>query len=79
MTSETIWTIVICAAIAAVAALAIISIIKDKKNGKSCSCGCSSCAMSGECHAAKNSDNKNKTPDGEDLDQASSSEANSEN
>lgn len=40
--------------VAALAGLAIFSLIRDKKRGKtSCGCGCSNCAMNGECHKKK--------------------------
>ena len=60
MWPEILPTIIICALLVGAVALAIVSIIKDKKKGKSCVCGCSSCAMSGACHAAND---KNKTLD----------------
>ncbi len=63
MWPEIIPTIIICALLAGAVALAIISIVKDKKKGKGCGCGCSSCAMSDSCNAAKNTDNKNNSPD----------------
>lgn len=47
-------TVIICIVLAAVVSLAIISVVRDRKKGKGCSCGCSGCAMSGVCHAAKN-------------------------
>lgn len=34
--------------------LAVYSLVKDKKSGRtSCGCGCSNCAMNGECHSKK--------------------------
>ncbi len=42
-------TVLIILALAAVVTLAIRSVIRDKKKGGSCSCGCSSCPMSGQC------------------------------
>ncbi len=63
MWPEIIPTIIICALLVGAVVLAIISIVKDKKKGKGCGCGCSSCAMNGACHAAKNTDNKNNSPD----------------
>ncbi len=44
-------TIIVSAAVLAVAALAARSLLRAKKQGKSsCGCGCSSCAMGGQCH-----------------------------
>lgn len=44
-------TLVVCALIAAAVILVIINAVRNRKNGKSsCSCGCSSCPMSGQCH-----------------------------
>lgn len=43
-------TIIVSAIIVLVVALVIFVMIRDRRSGKSsCSCGCSSCAMSGEC------------------------------
>ncbi len=48
---QNIWTIIICAVLALVLFLIIRSMIRNKKAGKSsCGCGCSNCAMNGECH-----------------------------
>ncbi|HEZ7987418.1 MAG TPA: FeoB-associated Cys-rich membrane protein [Ruminococcus sp.] len=45
-------TIVIFAAVALVVALVIRSMIRNKKSGRSsCGCGCSTCAMNGQCHS----------------------------
>ncbi len=44
-------TILIIIALAIVVALAVRSVIRNKKKGGSCGCGCSSCPMSGSCHA----------------------------
>ena len=69
MWPDIIPTIIICALLVGAVVLAVISIVKDKKKGKGCGCGCSSCSMSGACamngacHAAKNTDNKNNSPD----------------
>lgn len=46
-----IGTIVIFAIVALVLGLIIRSMIKNKKAGRSsCGCGCSTCAMNGQCH-----------------------------
>ncbi len=45
-------TIVVIAILAVIVFFAVRSIVKDKKNGKSSSCGgnCAGCAMGGSCH-----------------------------
>ena len=44
-------TLAVCSVVIILAALAVRSLVKDNKQGKSsCGCGCSSCAMSGQCH-----------------------------
>ena len=49
--SANIGTIVVVLILAAVVGLVIFKMIKNKKEGKSsCGCGCSDCAMKGECH-----------------------------
>ena len=60
-------TVVICLLIAAAVVLAIVSIVRDKKKGKSCSCGCSGCAMNGACHTSHPTDKsaENKTTENE--------------
>lgn len=64
MIAKIIPTVIICIVLAAIVALAVISIIRDRKKGKSCSCGCQNCAMSGMCHSAKNkNEENNKVPD----------------
>lgn len=60
MWPEILPTIIICALLVGAVVIAIISIIRDKRKGKSCSCGCSSCAMRDTCHT---SNDKNNTPD----------------
>ena len=47
-----IGTIIVSLVLIAIVALAVVSMIRDKKKGKSCTCGgsCSGCAMSGRCH-----------------------------
>lgn len=32
--------------------------IKDKKSGKSCSCGCENCALSSQCHGKDKKDSE---------------------
>lgn len=46
-------TILVALIVLGIVGLAVRSIIKDKKSGKSCSCGgsCSGCAGSGTCHS----------------------------
>ena len=44
-------TIVIGLILAAVVALIIYRLVEDRRKGRSsCGCGCSNCAMQGECH-----------------------------
>lgn len=51
--SENLGTIIVLAAVLALVTFLTIKLIKDKKAGKSgCSCGCSSCPMSGKCPSA---------------------------
>lgn len=45
--------IILILIIAAVVFLAVRKVIKDRKNGKSCSCGCSGC--SADCPVKRNS------------------------
>ena len=47
--SENLITVGICAVIAALLVLAVISIVKNRKKGKTCSCGCEGCVYSGIC------------------------------
>lgn len=47
--SENIVTIAVCLVIAVFVVLAVISILKNRKSGKSCSCGCEGCIYSGSC------------------------------
>ena len=52
---ENLGTIAVGSAVVAMVVLLIIKLIKDKRAGKSgCSCGCSSCPMSGGCPSAEN-------------------------
>ncbi len=44
-------TIIILIVVALCFVGAIIKLRKDKKSGKSCSCGCSSCPMKDSCHS----------------------------
>lgn len=45
-------TIIVLFVLAVVVGLITFKLVRDKKNGKSsCGCGCSNCAMSGECHS----------------------------
>ncbi len=49
---ENIGTIIVSLILVAIVSFAVASMIRDKKKGKSCTCGgsCSGCAMSGRCH-----------------------------
>ena len=49
-------TILICLALVAIVGAILWNMIRNKKKGKSntCGCGCSNCAMSGMCHGAEN-------------------------
>lgn len=52
--SANLGTIVIGVILIAAVALIVRSQIRRKKQGKSsCGCGCSNCAMHGECHTQK--------------------------
>ncbi len=57
---ENLGTIAVLAVLVAVTALVIFKIRKDKKAGKSptCGCGCGGCAMSGICHSEKQEEKK---------------------
>lgn len=47
-------TIVTAAILIAVIALIIAGLVRDKRSGKSsCGCGCTGCAMKGQCHSKK--------------------------
>lgn len=48
-----IGTIIVALVIIGIVAAVIIGMRKDKREGKSsCGCGCSNCAMKGQCHGA---------------------------
>ena len=49
-----IGSILVGAVVVAVVALIIAMMVRNKKKGKSstCGCGCESCAMAGKCHSA---------------------------
>ena len=48
-------TIIISVILVIIVALIIRKMIKDKRQGKSsCSCGCSNCALKGQCHSTPN-------------------------
>ncbi len=51
-------TMLIIAALVAVVVLCIRSILRDRRKGGSCSCGCSSCPMSGSCHPNREPEQK---------------------
>ena len=57
---ENIATIAVCAVIAVFAVFAVISVIKNRRKGKTCSCGCEGCVYSGSC-ADKKVENGGKT------------------
>lgn len=51
-----IGTIIILAVVAFIVGLIVRSMIKNKKAGRSsCGCGCSTCAMNGQCHSKASS------------------------
>ncbi len=52
---ENLGTIIVALIVFAVCVLIVRKIVKDKKSGKSptCGCGCGGCAMSGICHDKK--------------------------
>ncbi len=43
-------TIAVAVILICAVAWIVISLRKDKRSGKSCSCGCENCAMKGKCH-----------------------------
>ena len=48
-------TIIISVILTILVIAVVVKLIRDKRNGKSsCSCGCSNCAMQGNCHQKKN-------------------------
>ncbi len=48
-------TIAVLAVVILIVALLVVKLVKDKKAGKGgCSCGCSSCPMSGSCPSKTN-------------------------
>ena len=53
---ENIATIGVCAVITLFAVLAIVSAVKNRKKGKTCSCGCEGCIYSGSCADAGSKD-----------------------
>ncbi len=57
---ENLGTIAVLAVLAAVTALVVFKLRKDKKAGKSptCGCDCGGCAMSGICHSGKQEEKK---------------------
>ena len=57
---ENIATIAVCAVIALFAVFAVISVVKNRRKGKTCSCGCEGCVYSGSC-ADKKVENGGKT------------------
>lgn len=51
---ENLGTIATLAVVLVIVALLVFKLVRDKRKGKtSCSCGCSSCPMSGGCPGAK--------------------------
>ena len=51
-------TIVVGLALAAVIGGIVLHMIRQKRRGEtSCGCGCSNCAMRGECHASQQKQN----------------------
>lgn len=49
-------TIVVCAVLVLILGAVAYKMIKDKKQGRSsCGCGCSNCAMKGQCHSSPES------------------------
>ncbi len=58
--SENLGTIAVGASVLCLVALLVLKLVKDKKAGKSgCSCGCSSCPMSGKCPSASANEKNN--------------------
>ncbi len=54
--TQNIGTVAVLLVLAIIVVLIIRQMRKDKKQGKSCTCGnsCSGCAMKGSCHQIKN-------------------------
>ena len=46
---ENIVSIIIVLVIAVFAVIAVMNLVRNRKKGKSCSCGCEGCAYSGSC------------------------------
>ncbi len=59
---QNLGTILVLAVLAVVCALIVCKMIRDKKSGKSptCGCGCGGCAMSGICHDPNENNKKTK-------------------
>jgi len=52
--AENVGTIAVGALLIVIFGAIVMKLIKNKKEGKSsCGCGCSDCAMRGQCHPAK--------------------------
>lgn len=56
---ENIASIIIVLVIATFAVIAVMSLIRNRKKGKSCSCGCEGCAYSGNCSESGKKENSN--------------------
>ncbi len=57
---QNLGTVIVLAILVLVCFLIIRKIVRDKKSGKSptCGCGCGGCAMSGICHEKKETEKK---------------------
>lgn len=56
---ENIASIIIVLVIATFAVIAVMSLIRNRKKGKSCSCGCEGCVYSGNCSEPGKKENSN--------------------
>lgn len=53
---ENLVSIIIVLVIAVFAVLAVVSIVRNRRKGKTCSCGCDGCIYSGSCAKAGRND-----------------------
>ncbi|MBR3463815.1 MAG: FeoB-associated Cys-rich membrane protein [Clostridiales bacterium] len=53
---ENLVSIIIVLVIAVFAVLAVVSIVRNRRKGKTCSCGCEGCVYSGNCTKAGKED-----------------------
>ena len=56
---ENLVSILIVLVIAVFAVIAVMSLVRNRKKGKTCSCGCEGCAYSGRCADSGKKENGN--------------------